>query len=890
MKLDFKRYIMAILFALMPVVILNKAIYVKLDWVSITITILLIVVFIFLFNTNNKYIKIAAMAVAILLLVLTNKFSLIYEGIKAISKRYGSLMELYKNKQGVKLAAENIESINTVVRLYFEIMIPSLFVVYKNKLWKMVYLDVTLPFIVLVLAIGLTPSVLDVYIFAFMYTNMAVEKTYKKQEMNLNTKLSSNIKNIYFNVIMLIVCLIITAINAVKPYERDEKMDQYKETLNGYLSGERSVIDDIKESFNFNNGNTGAGGMNNGKLGTVDQLKFTGEEKLKLSISRTDFFYDAKVYIKSYVGSIYTGNSWENADSDINNAVTEIQTRKGISMSDVDEISTVLLKYSDNYRINYGYNGEMEMMEITNLDKNSKNVFWPYYCQTGLESKSDGQRENTDNAKSWIYRRYVPLEIPPTMEWNEYVKLWGKYPAGVYSIYDSGDESGATQLAEAEDILKSYYTNVAAKYYLEIPESFKQTGARIFDHNISDYLDLEEYFSDYLYGGWSDVDNNEEGGAYNADNIYDERYSAIYNDLNKKIKDFPIEKYGYEIPIDYVKKYLDKTCEYSLEPGKLNDGEDFVNKFLNETNKGYCSHFASAATLMFRYMGIPARYVEGYVYDNLTLDTDTVLKDDSAHAWVEIFVKGMGWMVVDVTPANYRSIIKKSISNNNSTTKKDNNNTNGQEKTTAESETNQNTTDKETTKSDTANETTSNSKDETAATKNSSGTDLGNGNGSGSSTDTSGGSDKSIYIMLCSILIIVTFATAIGMICANGLAQQKKYLVVLKGKDKEKIYNTCLEQLRSWLEIKKVDLNLFESREIIIEKIMKADKRTDEKSAAQIAETLVKGQYSQKQLDDLEIAEMVKNIGEITKHIYGESSFARKLNLYYIKCLYLSKK
>lgn len=105
-------------------------------------------------------------------------------------------------------------------------------------------------------------------------------------------------------------------------------MDEYKETLNGYLSGERSFIEDIKETFNFNNGNIGSGGMNNGKLGTVDQLKFTGEEKLRLSLSRSDFFYGDKIYIKSYVGSIYTGNSWENADSDINNAVIEIQIVK----------------------------------------------------------------------------------------------------------------------------------------------------------------------------------------------------------------------------------------------------------------------------------------------------------------------------------------------------------------------------------------------------------------------------------------------------------------------------------------------------------------------------------------------------------------------------------
>lgn len=889
MKLDFKRYIMAILFAVMPVIILNKAIYIKLAWVSIIITVFVTVIFISLFNTKNKHIKIASIAVAILLLLLTNRPSLIYEGIKAISKRYTSLIELYNSKQAVELMTENIKSVNTVVRLYFEIMIPSLFVVYKNKLWKMVYLDVTIPFIILILAVGLTPSTLDVYIFSFMYTNLAIEKNYKKREMDLNTNRSCNIKNAYVNVIMLIVFLIITVINAVNPYKRDEKMDEYKETLNGYLSGERSFIEDIKETFNFNNGNIGAGGMNNGKLGTVDQLKFTGEEKLRLSLSRSDFFYDDKIYIKSYVGSIYTGNSWENADSDINNAVIEIQNREGISMSEVDEISNTFLKYSDNYRISYGYNGEIEKMEITNLDKRNNNVFWPYYCQTGLESKSDGQRKNTDNAKNWIYERYVPLEIPSTLEWMEFVDSWGKYPAGAYSIYDSGDESGISQLAEAEDVLNRYYANVATKYYLEIPESFKQTGDRIFGHNISDYLDLEKYFAEYLQGSQNYIDYDGFAEKYNTANSYEERYDEIFNNLNKKIKDFPTEKYGYEIPIEYVKEYLNKTCEYSLEPGKLKNGEDFVNKFLNETKKGYCTHFASAAVLMFRYMGIPARYVEGYVCDNLEISTDKILKDDSAHAWVEIFVKGMGWMAVDVTPSNYRKIIREGI-NNNYATKNNNNDTNDQQKTTAESEIKQTTSSEETTKSDSANETTSKTSGETATIKNTGGTGTDSGNSSGSSTNISGKFNKSIYIMLCVILLIVTLLTAFGMIYANGAEQQKKYLAVLKGSDKEKIYNICLEQLRKWLEIKKVDLNLFESREMIIEKIMKADAGVSKEDAAQLADIIVKGQYSQKPLGDEEITRLVRTVGEITKHIYTESSFARKLNLYYIKCLYLSKK
>ena len=80
-------------------------------------------------------------------------------------------------------------------------------------------------------------------------------------------------------------------------------------------------------------------------------------------------------------------------------------------------------------------------------------------------------------------------------------------------------------------------------------------------------------------------------------------------------------------------------------------GKDFVEYFLFENKKGYCSHYASAATVLLRMWGVPARYVEGYVVkfdENLGNKMD--VKDNSAHAWVEVYIDKIGWKVVDVTP------------------------------------------------------------------------------------------------------------------------------------------------------------------------------------------------------------------------------------------------
>lgn len=130
-----------------------------------------------------------------------------------------------------------------------------------------------------------------------------------------------------------------------------------------------------------------------------------------------------------------------------------------------------------------------------------------------------------------------------------------------------------------------------------------------------------------------------------------------------------------------VRIYFDENIPYTLKPGATPRREDFVNYFLTKNRKGYCAHFASAATLIFRQMGIPARYVEGYAFgleaalaseENQekkyfdyymgysSIGESTVLEvevtDAMAHAWVEIYIDGFGWKVVEVTPGSNEAL------------------------------------------------------------------------------------------------------------------------------------------------------------------------------------------------------------------------------------------
>ena len=76
-------------------------------------------------------------------------------------------------------------------------------------------------------------------------------------------------------------------------------------------------------------------------------------------------------------------------------------------------------------------------------------------------------------------------------------------------------------------------------------------------------------------------------------------------------------------------------------------GEDFVSWFLLESKEGYCSYFASAMTVMCRIAGVPARYVEGYYIS--PVNGEAIVTGKNAHAWVEVYLNGIGWTAFDPT-------------------------------------------------------------------------------------------------------------------------------------------------------------------------------------------------------------------------------------------------
>ena len=112
----------------------------------------------------------------------------------------------------------------------------------------------------------------------------------------------------------------------------------------------------------------------------------------------------------------------------------------------------------------------------------------------------------------------------------------------------------------------------------------------------------------------------------------------------------------YEIVCAVQQIMTGSNSIYSWDLDMLEDGEDPIEHFLRNHRKGYCKHYASAGVLLLRELGVPARYVTGYIVKPASFvqqedgSYEAEVIDRNGHAWVEVFYDNIGWVPVEMTP------------------------------------------------------------------------------------------------------------------------------------------------------------------------------------------------------------------------------------------------
>ena len=139
----------------------------------------------------------------------------------------------------------------------------------------------------------------------------------------------------------------------------------------------------------------------------------------------------------------------------------------------------------------------------------------------------------------------------------------------------------------------------------------------------NDYLQAERAYAQFVYE--------------TALTVPDSTAQALENIVPSEMKDKGLaDKLCYVL--DFFHRYTHTTAAVPFE------GEDAVAWFLEKSKAGNDAVFASASALMLRYLGIPARYAEGY-----RVESETVKRAD-AHAWAEYYLDGIGWIALETLP------------------------------------------------------------------------------------------------------------------------------------------------------------------------------------------------------------------------------------------------
>ena len=131
------------------------------------------------------------------------------------------------------------------------------------------------------------------------------------------------------------------------------------------------------------------------------------------------------------------------------------------------------------------------------------------------------------------------------------------------------------------------------------------------------------------------------------------RYQNLPDELPERVRDLAI-RLTIDQPTPYdqvmaIQNYL-RQFPYSLDVPGSPANREVADYFLFDLQKGYCDYFATTMAVMVRAIGIPSRLVTGFSSGSYDYDAERfVVVQSNAHAWVEVYFPGIGWVEFEPT-------------------------------------------------------------------------------------------------------------------------------------------------------------------------------------------------------------------------------------------------
>lgn len=309
--------------------------------------------------------------------------------------------------------------------------------------------------------------------------------------------------------------------------------------------------------------------MPEGKLSNLDPFEHGDTPALEITMKNPQ-----KLYLKGFVGEVYTGGSWENLPTEtLAEYSEEFYWLHKNGFFGQTAVSSALFSTGEFKEKN---------LSIKNISACSKYAYLPYALSSAkLDERIIGDAATKSFGKSCSVD-YIPGGLS---EW---------YMSQV-NLSENQDKNEAVSAHLANEAV---YRDFVKANYLEIPS---------------------------------------------------DAYDTISLAMEEKTASSATEI------ISTVLLFLEENITYDEDTYTFCGDEDFITYFLEKNPRGYSVHYSTAATLLLRYFGIPARYAEGYFLsakeaaeyeENATI----VLTEDHAHAWCEYYLEGVGWVPFETTP------------------------------------------------------------------------------------------------------------------------------------------------------------------------------------------------------------------------------------------------
>lgn len=334
------------------------------------------------------------------------------------------------------------------------------------------------------------------------------------------------------------------------------------------------------------------GGVDDGKLDSGEGYQIDNVDDIKVTI---DTKPEENIYLRGFVGSLYKDGKWNCGYGSTFDAAA----------------------------MNWNTDGSPRLY-VQNLE----------FLRTAYASEQD--KITADTAKMKVERinandkyTYIP---------------YGVYLNDYYTV-DAGDGFINSQMDQDDEFL--FYFRKDAENVLSVWNEENDTD------NVMDRV--EESYRAYCETNYLDVGGFTGKSDLSASDITTiQELSGVVGYVNTSNR-WKGQKNLDDITA-WIRSYLDDNYEYSREYDNVPDGEDSLTYFLSTSKKGDSVQFASAAVMLYRMFGIPARYVIGYEipYGMFTAQPDgtwvVTCQGENSQAWAEIYKDGIGWVPEDLTP------------------------------------------------------------------------------------------------------------------------------------------------------------------------------------------------------------------------------------------------